>query len=365
VTTLDAAAAIRLREISPAELPAWDEIVRRFSNHRMVHTMAWVRSLEASGFGRSRFLVFEKGEAIVGCLPGLLAEVGPFRLFGSPPPASQTTSMGPAFDAHRVTTAELMEVLLPYLEHRLGVDHMEIVSPTLDPAAMLGLGFRGEPWLTYRVPLFPGDEARTMRVLKDSARRNISRGIKQGLEIRFESSKSFVDEHYDQIREVYARRGEAVNFRGERVLECFSRCRDAGSLLAISVYLPSRVNIATGMFTMENSELLLWTWARRTKYRWHRPIELMTWSAMQRALRAGCETFDLTGVDDFKAKFGTELDCRKYRWMRSRYRWLAEMRDLAAKGLHWRQALWGRAARWGSPTLGLEPVPTLRSALRR
>lgn len=365
MSTLVVAKTLRLREVSPEELSAWDELVRRFHNHRIVHTMAWTRSLEASGLGRALFLVFEKDGDIVGCMPGLLNDVGPFRLYGSPPPASQTTSMGPAFNELRVTPLELMEVLIPFLERRLGVHHVEIMSPQLDSGTMLGLGFRGEPWPTYRVPLFPGDQARTLKNLKDSARRNISRGIKQGLEVRFERDERFVDEHYRQIKELYVRHGHAVNFSRQRVLHCFRQLRAAGNLLAVSVYLPNRVNIATGMFTVEGPELLLWSWAYRTKYRWHRPAELMAWSVMQRALELGCETFDLTDIGDFKTRFGAELDSRKYRWIRSRYRWLAGMRDLAEKGLRWQQVLRGRMARWGSVGLGrLDPVPTLRNALR-
>ena len=358
---------LRVREFSRAELSAWDALVRRFANHRITHTVAWLRSLEASGFGSARFLVVEKDGEIVGCLPGLISDVGPIRLFGSPPPASQSVSMGPAFDEQRTTGMELLEAVTPFLEQQLGVHHMEIMSPDLDPAGMLGLGFRGEPWPTYRVPLYPADERRTLKQLKDSARRNISRGIKQGLEVRFESDERFVDEHYSQIREVYVRGGHAVNFKHQRVLECFRALREAGNLVAVSVYLPNRVNIATGMFTIEGQELVLWTWAHRVKYRWHRPTELMTWAVMQRAMSAGCVTLDLMGLGEFKTKFGAELDSRKYRWIKSRYRWLAGMRDVAAKGLHWQQAMRGRMARLGAPVLlrGLEPMPSLRDALRR
>jgi hypothetical protein len=350
VSAVAPSALLHLRECSPLELPEWDSLVRRFANHRVAHTLAWVRSLEASGFGRSRFLVFEKEGEIVGCLPGLVTDIGPIRLFGSPPPASQTVSMGPAFADGLVTTHDLMEVLIPYLERHLGVHHIEILSPDLDPGTMLMLDFRGEPWPTYRMPLVPGDEAQTLKRLKTSARRNVARGVKLGLEVRFESDERFVDEHYDQIREVYLRGGHSVNFGRRRVLECFRRMRDAGNLIAVSVYLPEgRINIATGMFTIEGKELLLWTWAHRARYRWYRPTELMTWTVIQQALKAGCENFDLMGLGEFKTRFGAERDDRKYRWVRSRYRWLGRMRDLAARGLHWQQALRGRVARWSWP----------------
>jgi CelD/BcsL family acetyltransferase involved in cellulose biosynthesis len=349
MTAILAPGSVQLREASLSELAVWDALVRSFSNHRVVHTNAWIRSLEASGFGHPLFLVFEKQGEVVGCLPGLVSEVGPFRLFGSPPPASQSVSMGPAFDPARVTTAEMMDAAIPFLEERMGVHHMEIMSPDLEPAAMVKLGFRGEPWPTYRVPLYPGDETRTFKGLKDSARRNVNRGIKLGLEVRFETDTSFVDEHYEQIKEVYVRGGNVVNFRHQRVLQCFRWLSESDNMLAVSVYLPGEsARIATGMFTVEGTELLLWTWAHRSQYRWHRPTELMTWTVMQRAMSLGCETFDLMGLGEFKTKFGAELETRKYRWVRSRYRWLTGMRDLAAKGLQWQQAVRGRVARWGT-----------------
>lgn len=340
---------LALRELSAEELPEWDGLVRRFPNHRVTHTLAWIRSLEASGLGRPRFLVFERNGAVVACLPGLVHDLGPFRMFGSPPPASQTVSMGPAFDEDLISTDEMLDALVPYLERRLGVHHIEIMSPDLDPGIMLTLGFRGEPWPTYRMPLDPGNEARTLKRLKDSARRNVTRGIKLGLEVRFETDERFVAEHYEQIKEVYVRGGHVVNFGRRRVLECFRQMRDSGNLLAVSVYLPGvESSIASGLFTVEGRELLLWTWAHRAKYRWHRPTELMTWAVIQRALKAGCDTFDLMGLGDFKTKFGAERDDRKFRWVRSRYRWLGRMRDFAARGMLWQQSLRGRVARWGT-----------------
>ena len=344
---------LQVREASPEALAHWDTLVRGFANHRIAHTSAWIRSLEDTGFGRPHFLVLEKEGEVVGCLPGLVAEVGPLRLFGSPPPASQTVSMGPAFDERRTTTAEIVEAVVPYLERRLGVHHIEIMSPDLDPGAMLALGFQGEPWPSYRVRLFPGDEARTLKGLKDSARRNVARGRKLGLEVRFEVDEQFVTEHYAQLRQVYLRGGHAINFGIERVLECFRRMRAAGNLLAVSVYLPDKAtSIASGIFTIEGSELLLWTWAHREEHRWYRPTELMTWTVMQRALAAGCETFDLMGLGEFKTKFGAERDDRKYRWIRSRYRWLGQMRHLAARGMHLQQVMRGRLARWHARPTG-------------
>jgi len=137
-----------------------------------------------------------------------------------------------------------------------------------------------------------------------SARRNVKRAQRLGLVTKFEDDERFVDEHYEQLKEVYRRGGSRLPFGKQRVLEFSGSSRRAANLVAVSVYLPGgRVNIATGIFTIEGSELLLWMWrtASTTAGTAH---ELMTWTVMQRAIQQGCETFDRMGRGDFKTKFG-------------------------------------------------------------
>jgi hypothetical protein len=163
--------------------------------------------------------------------------------------------------------------------------------------------------------------------------------------VQFEHDDAFVDEHFNQMREVYLRGGNVVPFPKQRVLACFQHLRAAGHLLAVSACLPDGTRIATGMFFMDGRELLLWTWAHRTRYRWYRPTELMTWTVMQRAMAAGCKSFDLMGGGDFKAKFGGAPDLFKYRWVWSRHMWIAQARNLAGLLHGWQQSLRGRVLR--------------------
>jgi predicted ATP-grasp superfamily ATP-dependent carboligase len=122
--------------------------------------------------------------------------------------------------------------------------------------------------------------------------------------------------------------------------------KQAGQLLALSVWLPcGRICIATGMFLIDGRELLLWTWAHHPRYRWYRATELMTWTAMQRAVAAGCETFDLMGRGDFKKKFGAEPDETKWRWLRGRPQWLMRGRDLAEIVLRGKHMVSGQVGR--------------------
>src|SRR5947209_4119901 len=157
-----------VRKASAHEVRGWDDLVRGFDNYRIYHKLAWIRSLEASLKGRALYLIFEKDGQIVGCLPGLVRRLGLLRLFGSPLPGWQTSSMGPVFDRQRLSTSELVSALIEYLEGRCGIHHIELVAGDFEPTLMQRLGFWGEPVPTYRAPLFPSDHSRGMKAWKDS-----------------------------------------------------------------------------------------------------------------------------------------------------------------------------------------------------
>jgi glycosyltransferase involved in cell wall biosynthesis/CelD/BcsL family acetyltransferase involved in cellulose biosynthesis len=345
--------ALVLREAKPVEVESWDELIRQFPGHRVVHTRNWVRSLEDSKLGRACYIVGERDGRVVACLPGLVTRVGPLRLFGSPLPGWQTVGMGPLYDPAAVDGGELAAALIPFLRARFRVHHVEIMTDALDPAAMRTAGFRGEPFHTFRAALYPGDEARTLRGFKDSARRNVKRAEKLGLVVRFEAGdERFAAEHFAQIREVFERGGHTLPFRRERVGAFVRHMHEGGALAGVAVYLPDGTTcIATGTFTIYKDELLLWMWTHRTAYRWYRPTELMTWAVMRRALAAGCTSFDLAGRGDFKAKLGALPDASRTRWVWSRYSWLLTARDLAGRAFRLQQRLRGllRAALRSTP----------------
>ena len=336
-----------LREASASEIAGWDGIIERLGRHRVTHTSAWLRSLENSINGRLYYLVYERRGEIVACLPGMIVNVGFLKIFGSPLPGWQTASMGPVFDSEKITCAQITEPLPGFLETNYGVHHIEIVSKDLCPEAMSKGGFRGTPEFTFEAPLFPDSQNSALKLMKSSARRNITRAQRLGLKVHFREDEDFVDEVYDQISEVFVRGGNVVPFSKSRVEEFYKNMKQSGSLLSVAVSLPeSDICIATGLFTVKNRELLLWMWTHRTNHRWFRPTELMTWTVMQKAMELGCTKFDLMGRGDFKAKFGATLNGEKTRWVRSRYAWLTIARDQAERLYRIQQSLRGRYARW-------------------
>jgi Acetyltransferase (GNAT) domain len=137
-----------------------------------------------------------------------------------------------------------------------------------------------------------------------------------------------------------------VPFDEARVLKCFRHLKGAGNLLAVSVSLPDdSKRIATGLFMCDGRELHLWGWAHRTAYGSYCPVELLTWTAMRRAMEAGCTTLDMGGGGDAKRKYGALPDATMHEWMWSRYAWLARARDFAERVYRRQQSVRGRLAR--------------------
>jgi len=340
-----ASGPLTIRVATDAERSGWDELVDRFGDARLFHRSAWLGYLEAVTGARPLHLVLERDGAIVGVVPGLLATRGFVRIFGSPMVGWQTESMGPVFDRERADAETIARALPSYLWRHHGVMHVEILSSTLDAGAMERAGFRGERLPAQSVPLTPGDEDAVLRRMKGTTRNQLRKAIKLGLIATIESDESFVDEFYDQTREVFARRGNAVPFPIGRVRELFRRLRESGHLLAVAVRLPEGECVATGLFMHDGRELHLWGWTHRTRHRASCPTELLVWTAMQHAMAAGCTSLDMAGGGDAKAKFGA-VGTESYRWCWSRYAALDGLRAAAGRLYRWQQRARGAVTRW-------------------
>jgi len=333
-----------VRAATPKEEWEWDTLVSRFANHQLFHLQAWIKLIESFSGAKPLYTVFVRGSDIVACLPGFLVRLGPLRIFGSPLEGWQTDHMGPVFDPAQITTHELFAALIPFLEQRYGIHHMELLCKDIDPEAARALGIESTPIPAFRVKLFPGDAAKALKALPSNTRNHLRKAQKLKLTATFETELDFVDDLYAQMQMVFTRRGYSIPFGKKRVAEGFRRLVPEGKALAISVALPDeRKRIATGIFLIHGDELILWHWAHLKEHGASCPIELLTWTAMQRAMQAGCTSFEVGG-NGWK-KFGGERQDLIYRCIRSRYQWLRQLRTLARDVYRWQQSLRGRLAK--------------------
>lgn len=308
-------APVTIRPATVQEMNEWDSIVGAFPNARVFHKKEWVRSIEGFTNARGVYLVYEKEGRIVACFPGLVSQLGPLRMFCSPREGWQTDSMGPVFDPQLITTEEIFSLLLPYLRRNLRIPYVELACRGLDPNAMRQMGFTGRPLVTYLADLPPFNAEEGMRRLHRRARRHLHKAIGLGLHVRVGLTPSFVDDYFEQIALVFKRGGFALPFKRGRVAQLVKHLRETDALLPVSIYLPDKeVCIATGIFLIANRELCSWGWAHRYEYGSLCPVELLTWTAMERAIGLGCTSFDLSGGGDAKGKYGGVPDSGIVRW---------------------------------------------------
>ncbi|MCE5308729.1 MAG: GNAT family N-acetyltransferase [Acidobacteriales bacterium] len=238
-----------------------------------------------------------------------------------------------------------MKASVRFLERELGVCHLELITPSLDGTVMRGLGFIGHPLFTYRVPLFPDQPEQVLVNMDKKTRNQVRKAQKLNLVVRMRDDPPFVDEFYSQMKDVFARRGKSVPFGRDRVGSCFRHMQAAGNLLALSVHMPrTQQCIASGIFFVEGRELTLWGWTHRHEFGWYCPTEILTWTAMQKGMTVGCTTLDMSGGGEAKAKFGALPDQGNYRWMRSRYKAIRVLREMAGRTYRMKQKWIGRVA---------------------
>jgi hypothetical protein len=349
---------VRVREATIDEIAAWDQLVQQFPGWRVFHLRSWIKSIETFARVKALYLICETAGEVVGCIPGFLARIGPIRLFCSPREGWQTDCMGPVFDPEKLNTKALISALIHFLERRHRVHHIEMASPMLDESMMEELGFRGQKLFTYRVPLFPGNEAKTLSGVH-SRTRSYMRSLGKGkLIVSVDEDESFVDEHYAQVHAVFARHGKSVPFSRERVAQLVQSMRREGRLLTLAVRTPDdRRCISSAIFLMAGTEMYLWSWAHLEEFGRLHPVELMAWSAMQRGMQVGCTTLDWGGGGHAKVKYGSVPDQTNVRWLRSRYRSIADLRAVAVRCYRMQQSARGRIA--GFRRRRAEQVPTV------
>lgn len=339
---VDSPAHLIARDATSEEVLGWDELVSRFANHQIYHLQCWIKLIESFSGARPLYIVLERDGDLVACLPGFLVRIGLLRIFASPLEGWQTEYMGPVFNPDQVSTRELFSALTPFLERRYGIHHMELVCRDIDPEEMRVLGFESKLIPSFLTRLYPGDEAKTLKSFPHSTRNHLRKAIKLGLSAIVETNVSFVDDLYAQMQQVFIQKGYVVPFKKNRVEEGFRRLVPEGKALAISISLPGESRrIATGMFLIYKTELSLWHWAHLKEYGSYCPIELLTWTAIQEAMQSGCTCFDVGGGRG-RQKFSAEQYENVYRCIRSRYRWLIQLRSLAKKLYRWQQSLRGR-----------------------
>ena len=179
-------------------------------------------------------------------------------------------------------------------------------DPLLDEA-----GIHYNPRHTFYLNLHPSEEELWANLHYKSCKYPINKARKEGLKVRRvereEDIESFVDQHYDHIRDVLHRK-HSRGLPCQRHKNISALCHSMfPHILMLQVVGPDdngqEVSMSSGIYVPGRNGSTYFTAASYQRYMSHCPNELMVWEAMQELHRQEAGDLILGGVAHYKKKF--------------------------------------------------------------
>lgn len=298
-------------ELEPIAFPlgaAHDALVAGFEQATIYHSRAWWDFLRATQpITPIAYLIHEEGEQI-GFLLGGMVRKGPLRMFGSPLPGWTTPYLGPV--VRRVTAADRLTTAILERLHADRFAHYELRSDTMSwwtpPAVTRATALHSfeEPGRTI-VAEVAADDAAILQSFSKSTRKTVRRAQRAGLEAQLDTAPSFLDDYYEQLTEVFAKRSLKPTYSRSRIAALIEHLRPTGSLLTTRV-TSEGLSIATRIDLLDSSTMYSFGSASRQATLKLAPNELARYFVMVEAAKRGITTYNMTGGGDYKLKFNAE-----------------------------------------------------------
>ncbi len=295
-------------ELEPCEFASaseWDAEIARFDLWHLYHTAAWLEFIAQTQPVERRVYRILEDDSLVGYLPGFALKKGPVRIFGSPLPGWTTAYLGPVVS--RSVDQEALFRSIGRALRRDGFAHVEIRHNLLDANAAVGAGFRRYAYETQLAEV-AGDPEAILAAFTKEGRRNVRLAERAGLHAVAATEPEFVDLYYDQLQAVFAKRNLQPTYPRERVRRLWDLLMPTGRLICVKVMKDDRC-LATGLDLVGNGWLHSFGSAAGqdpADLKCH-PNELRRYFAFCEAAKRGLTHYDLTGVREYKRKFGARV----------------------------------------------------------
>jgi hypothetical protein len=238
----------------------------------------------------------------VGFFCGKIVRKYGLKILGSPLPGWTTHYMGPVLVAGRSPDRELFSALDEWVFRELRCAHFEFLWRDAAPADLDGRGYGAETLPSFLVDL-RADPEQIYRNFHESCRWSVRKAEREGLIVEETRDPAFVDEYYEQLKDVFAKQGLVPTYPKSRV-EKLLQCLGPEHLLAIRARTPQGECAATAIVTLDRQCGYLWGVASWRKHQKLRANELLQWRLMHRLKDLGIGEYDLGGGGDYKSKYG-------------------------------------------------------------
>jgi len=312
-----------------------------FPDRIVFQTRPWINFIARTQGAEPVIAALREDSETLGYFTGLIVRKFGFKILGSPFPGWSTPYIG--FNLRPgVSRATAIEALTDFAFDDLKCHHMELMDRHMiredcshaDLECLMFDSFEVDISLT---------EDQIWKNLRHDCRQCIRKAQKSGVEIEEASDSAFADEHYDQLKHVFAVKNSVPPFGVERVKRLIEWVYPSGNLLMLRARNKEGICIATSIFAGMNQIMFHWGAASWRHYSQVRPNEILVWHAIRYWKARGIRTFELIGRGDYKLKFGSQPIVIP--WVRiSRNRAISFLRTSAQKAFWTAQSAAGRVA---------------------
>jgi len=299
-----------------------------FADRTVFQTREWIRFVAETQNATPVLAELHEAGKVVGYFTGLTFSRLGVRVLGSSFPGWTTPYMG--FNLlPGISRAVALATVENMAWNTLKCLHIEVSDPYFSEEDGQELGFRRAFYASYRTDL-KKSEQELFDGMDSACRRCVRKAEKSGVVIEEAHDMRFVDEYYEQLKDVFAKQGLVPTYNVEHVRALVRHLEPTGRILLLRARDTKGKCIATGVFPGFNKIAEFWGNASFRSSQILRPNEAIQWYVMRYWKKCGVEVYDWGGEGTYKEKYG----CAPHQvpWLiKSRYEFVGQLRDEAKK----------------------------------
>jgi hypothetical protein len=322
-----------------------DPALEQFEDKTIFQTSNWLKFIAHAQNAEIVTAAVDDGAHRVGRFSGLIVKRMGIKILGSPLPGWTTDYMG--FNLRpSVSRFEALLALEDFALNALNCMHVEIMDRYLRPSEMDEAGYTYRMFTGYEIDLTKS-EAELFAALSPACRRCIRKADREGIRIEIARDMSFVDEYYEQLKQVFARQNLVPTYPKERVELLLHYLLPTGQLLLLRARDREGRCIATGIFPALYDTMFFWGGASWRHSQHLRPNQAIQWFAIRYWKARNITKYDMSGSGEYKRRYGGAPIAIPW-GRKSRYRMLENFRSAAKNYVSVRQRALGLATHWRS-----------------
>jgi predicted N-acyltransferase len=295
-----------------------------FDDRTIFQTKEWIRFIADAQRAEPVIAHIMDGQGIVGTFSGLIVNKLGLRILGSPLPGWSTSYMGFTL-APTVSRSEALRALENFALHELNCVHLEIMDRRITAADFDATGFTYKQYSGFEIDLTRTEEELWM-AMDPSCRRCIKKSVREGVRVEIGDPRSFAEEYFSQLKDVFAKQHLVPTYGKERVCLLLKHLLPTGNLLLLKASDSRGKCIATGIFPALNDTMYFWGGASWREYQHLRPNEALQWCAIRYWKAKNIVRYDMGGDGAYKRKYGGAVITVPW-GRKSKYQFLEAMRS--------------------------------------